>query len=328
MNENNFDPSSNAAFSQASVQSEPFTSASKGGQFDSDFGTSTNAVSQIFKGGGFGSQNKSRLILIGVVAVAVLGFAFWYFAEPMDGDASSESAEEASSADDAAADEGSEEAGAAKAGETAQEAAKGTTAAPAAQTAAPAAPMTEGATGSITLVAPANGANQPYDETQGPAEFKWEGAADQIIFARSSSMQPVVRIGNLNGASSYSFENPYPGTWYWQVKNSAGMSEVRSFKISAPPRRSFPVSQPTAGGSLAGNGGVVSWQAGEKIARYAVELAPAGSSFANAAYRFGTSGTSVALQGVPAGVYDMRVGAFSEVAGRWEWQTIEKVNVQ
>ena len=141
-------------------------------------------------------------------------------------------------------------------------------------------------------------------------------------------MNPPVKIVTLNGASTYSFENPYPGTWYWQVKNSSGASEVRSFKISAPARRNFPVSQPTPGGSISGNGGVVSWQAGEKIARYSVEFTPAGQSFASPSHRFGASGTSVAIQGVSPGSYDVRVGAFSEVAGRWEWQVIKNVTVQ
>ena len=39
----------------------------------------------------------------------------------------------------------------------------------------------------------------------------------------------------------------------------------------APEPRVFPVTQPVAGGEIAGNGGIVSWQAGEKIARYAVK---------------------------------------------------------
>ena len=46
----------------------------------------------------------------------------------------------------------------------------------------------------------------------------------------------------------------------------------------------------------------------------------AGASFGQPLHRFGTSGTSIALQGVNPGTYDVRVGAFSEVSGRWEWQ--------
>jgi hypothetical protein len=333
MNDTNLDPNSNAAFSQtSSAQSNPFTGELKG-EFSSDFGTNTNAVSQIFKGGGFASENKGRLILFGVLAVAILGFAFWYLSEPMEGDMGS-----AEVAEEGLEEEGVDEEGmGAEEGETttAETSEAAPVPAPTTETKAATepvpAPTTEAApmaTGDIRLGTPANGASQTYDETQGPAEFSWEGSADEIVFSRSSTMQPVVKSVKLNGASSFAFENPYPGTWYWQVKNATGASEIRSFRISAPDRRSFPVSQPTPGGSISGNGGVVSWQAGDKVARYAVELVPSGQSFATPAYRFGTSGTSVSVQGVSPGSYDMRVGAFSEVAGRWEWQVIQNVTVQ
>ncbi len=320
MSENNQDPNSNAAFSQTSgAQSNPFTSELKG-EFTSDFGTNTNAVSQIFKSGGFSAENKSRLIVIGIAAVAILGGAYWYLAEP-----SSETGE-TEVADEAATDEATEEGDEAK---TEGEETAATDAKPADDAAA--AVASEGAaasTGAIKLLSPSAGGSQSYDETQGVSEFSWEGPADEIVFSRSKSMMPVVKSVKLNGASSFSFENPYPGTWYWQVKNSTGASDVSSFVIAAPEHRTFPISAPTPSGSLAGNGGVVSWQAGEKIARYSVELVPSGSSFASPTYRFGTSGTSVSLQGVSPGAYDVRVGAFSEVAGRWEWQVVPNVTVQ
>ncbi len=323
MNDTNLDPNSNAAFSQnTGAQSNPFTGELKG-EFSSDFGTNTNAVSQIFKSGGFASENKTRLILIAVAAIAILGAAYWYLSEPSEG-GGADSAEEATD-EEGATEEGAE-------GDTAAKAAEETKAPPAADTIAAesAKPAAEAAasTGAISITSPANGAAQSYDETQGPAEFQWEGPADKITFSRSQTMAPIVKTVTLNGASTYSFENPYPGTWYWQVQNASGVSEVRSFKIAAPARRSFPVSQPAAGGSISGNGGVVTWQAGEKIARYSVEFTPAGQSFASPSHRFGASGTSVAIQGVSPGSYDMRVGAFSEVAGRWEWQVIKNVTVQ
>ena len=152
--------------------------------------------------------------------------------------------------------------------------------------------------------------------------------ADRFNLSRSASMQPLERSVAVNGATSYSLENPYPGTFYWQVQNSEGLSEIRSFTIMAPEPRVFPVTQPVAGGEIAGNGGIVSWQAGEKIARYAVEVRPVGTSWANPAHRFQTSGTSVQLNGIEPGSYDFRVGAFSEASGRWEWQELAGVNVQ
>lgn len=331
MNESNQDPNSNAAFSQTSgAQSNPFTGELKG-EFSSDFGTNTNAVSQIFKSGGFASENKSRLILLGVLAVAILGGAFWYLSEPMEGDSTdSEFAEETPADGEEATTDETETAEGTTEGETKTDeetAATTDTTAPT-DAAAPADAAATGTTGAVTIVAPAEGASQSYDETQGPSEFSWEGPADEIVFSRSKSMTPVVRTVKLNGSSSFNFENPYPGTWYWQVKNASGASEVRSFTIAAPEKRNFPVTSPAPGASLASNGGVVSWQPAEKVARYAVEMVPAGQGFSSPAYRYGTSGTSVAIQGVNPGSYDVRVGAFSEVSGRWEWQVIQNISVQ
>ncbi len=324
MSDNNQDPNSNVAFSQQSTgaQSNPFTSELKG-EFTSDFGTNTNAVSQIFKGGGFASENKSRVILIAVLGAAILAGGYMYFMDESVSEGEIDINEEAPVVGDdapktdetAKTDEAAAPAAEAKPADAAAEA-------PAAE-AAPAA-----STGAIKILTPASGASQSYDETQGVSEFTWEGPADEIVFSRSQSMTPVVKSVKLNGASKFNFENPYPGTWYWQVKNASGASDVSSFTIASPEARNFPVSAPTPGGSLAGNGGVVSWQAADKVARYSVEITPAGSSFASPSYRFGTSGTSVAIQGVAPGAYDFRVGAFSEVAGRWEWQVIQNVSVQ
>ena len=326
MSDNNQDPNSNAAFSQQSngAQSNPFTSELKG-EFTSDFGTNTNAVSQIFKGGGFASESKSRVILLAVLGLAVVVGGYLYF----DSTASEEG--EAEFVDETLAEEGGDAESTAPAEGAATDAAPATGAASVeavATEATPAPAEATASTGAISILTPPNGASQSYDETQGVSEFTWEGPADEIVFSRSQSMTPVVKSVKLNGSSKFNFENPYPGTWYWQVKNATGASNVSTFTISAPEARNFPVSSPTPGGQVAGNGGVVSWQAGEKIARYSVELTPAGASFANPAYRFGTSGTSVSLQGVTPGSYDFRVGAFSEVAGRWEWQVIQNVSVQ
>ncbi|MBC7660095.1 MAG: hypothetical protein H7249_10330 [Chitinophagaceae bacterium] len=321
MSENNQDPNSNAAFSQTSgAQSNPFTSELKG-EFTSDFGTNTNAVSAIFKSGGMG-ESKSKLIVGGVLLLGILVGGYLYF------DGGSESGEETAAEDAAApADDAGDDAkpaDGAKATAESKETAKPAEAAKPAATAAAAA----ASTGAIKLLTPGAGGSQTYDETQGVSEFAWEGPADEIVFSRNKSMAPVIKSVKLNGASKFSFENPYPGTWYWQVKNASGASDVSSFVIAAPEHRSFPVSAPTPGGSVAGNGGVVSWTAAEKVARYSVEFTPTGSSFANPSYRFGTSGTSVSLSGVNPGSYDVRVGAFSEVAGRWEWQVIQNVSVQ
>lgn len=358
MNMNNTDPNTqtNTPESQttgfatesstAASQTNPFTGDLKG-EFTSDFGTNTNAVSQIFKNNGLGSDNKSKAIIIGVAVVALLIVGALFYMDSSDdefgdelgtGDVAEETegleeggelaeGEEMAVGGEEAATEGEEMAvgGEEAATEGEEMAAEGTETG---EAVAEAVETGMASTGAISIAQPHDGAQQNYDETQGPAMFEWEGVADRIVFSRSSSMQPIERSINLSGSNSYSFDHPYPGTWFWRLENAEGATEVRRFHVLPPARRNFPVSQPTAGGAISGNGGVVSWQADQKVARYQVQLNQSGASWANPTYRFGTSGTSVALRNVPAGTYDMRVGAFSEVSGRWEWQLIQGITIQ
>lgn len=338
MNDNN-DPQSNVAFntdtnSDTQSGTNPFTGDLKG-EFSSDFGTNTNAVSQIFKSGSFNSENRTRYIIIGVLVLLAIGAAVFFLTSSPDDPFADEFADEI--ADDIPEDaEGisEDDLGDMDMGEEDEMAGMedGTESLAEESQMADTAMMDEAmpmeSTGSIQLTSPPDGGRRAYDETAAAAEFTWEGPADRINFSRSPSMQPLAKSVPLNGATFYAFDNPYPGTWYWQVVNAEGASPVRMFRITAPERRSFPISQPQSGGQISGNGGVVSWQAGERIARYSIEIVGAGGSWVQPQYRFGTSGTSVALQGVNPGTYDIRVGAFSEVSGRWEWQYIRGVSVQ
>ncbi len=336
MNDNN-DPQSNVAFntntsSDTQAGNNPFTGDLKG-EFSSDFGTNTNAVSQIFKSGSFSSENRTKYIIIGAIVLLALGAVAFFMTSSPDDPFADEFADEV--ADDIPEDAegiGEDELADLAEGDDLADVPDGT------ESLAEETQMEEGAmmeetmpmqnTGTFQITSPPDGARRGYDETAAAAEFTWEGAADRINFSRSPSMQPLAKSVPLNGATFYAFDNPYPGTWYWQVVNAEGASEVRMFRITAPERRSFPISQPQSGGQVSGNGGVVSWQAGERIARYSVEVVGAGGSWVQPQYRFGTSGTSIALQGVSPGTYDIRVGAFSEVSGRWEWQYIKNVTVQ
>ena len=78
-------PPSQSSFPSQPSQSNPFTADLKG-EFTSNFGTNTtNAVSQIFKDGNFGENNKLKmglLALAGVVLVVVLGLTFFGEDEP------------------------------------------------------------------------------------------------------------------------------------------------------------------------------------------------------------------------------------------------------
>ncbi|MCX6109090.1 MAG: hypothetical protein NTZ90_05730 [Proteobacteria bacterium] len=324
--------------SQPSPQTNPFTADLKG-EFTSNFGTNTNAVSQIFKEGGFVSNNRTKYMIIGGVVIAVLAIGAYFFTSSSDDSsgedlADGEKAGEESAADDEDASAKPEDKATADA--KAKEAASAKAAAATAAAAAPAVPTPKASastgdagggagSGAVTLGEPADSSSINYDETQGPATFSWTGGGGTLLFSRNSSMHPIARKIHVSG-NSYAFSHPWPGTWYWKVKNSSGETEVRSFKVSPAARRNVSLQAPTSGGSVAGNGGTVSWQGDSKVAYYRVELST--GAWANPQFRFSSSGNSLQLQGVAAGQYQMRVGAFSEVAGRWEYTNPQAVTVK
>jgi hypothetical protein len=310
-------------FSGGNPQTNPFTADLKG-EFTSNFGTNTNAVSQIFKDGGFSSQRPTKLIIGGILLVAVavgLGIYFLSDSDKKEDLPFEETAETSEVTDEAKVEE--TEAATEAPTETAPAETPAEAPATTAETQTAQAPEATGS-GSITLITPADGQAWQYDETKGGAPFQWEGGGS-IIISRSPSMSPeYMRINASRG--SYTFKNPYPGTWYWQVENADGRSEVRRFSVENPTRRNIMVTQPAQGGSLSSQGGVVSWQGDDKVAFYRVEFAQ--GSFASPAYRFATSGNSVQVNGINPGQYQMRVGAFSEIAGRWEYTPAMSVSVQ
>lgn len=313
--------------SQPAPQTNPFTADLKG-EFTSNFGTNTNAVSQIFKEGGFVSQNRTKYLIIGGVLIVVLAVVFYMLTD--DSTTETEVTDETPTEGDT--DEDPDTVTDEKPEETPTETA--TEEATATDTATPTVPVTNsvvkssgfsGGSGQVTLSEPADGSSLNYDETQGPATFNWTGGSGYIVFSRNQSMNPPAMKVAVSG-NSFAFHHPWPGTWYWQVTNKSGSTEVRSFKVSAPARRNVQLSQPTSGGAVAGNGGTVSWQGDSKVAYYRVEFSTGG--WANPQHRFASSGNSVQLQGVAPGQYQMRVGAFSEVAGRWEYTAAVPVTVQ
>lgn len=296
------------------TQSNPFTADLKG-EFTSNFGTNTNAVSQIFKDGSFGGSNKNRYIIFGLLLflVAVVG---WFVLS--GGEEGEEVAEDDVAGEEALAADG------AKTEEAATPAENIATAPVASATQAPAeiAP----AASSISLSAPENGASLAYDETQGAAMFSWNGGPGTIIFSRNSSMSPEVMRVKVS-SSSYAFHHPWPGQWFWKLESEGGASDVRSFSVSAPVRRNVALTAPAAGASLAGSGGVVSWTGDKAVAYYRVELNQS-DDWSNPMFKFSSSGSQVQLSAVTAGKYQLRLGAFSEVSGRWEFTEPFEVMVQ
>jgi hypothetical protein len=328
--------------SQPGNQTNPFTADLKG-EFTSNFGTNTNAVSQIFKEGQF-SQGRSKILIgAGVVVLLAAGFYFFFMNENSgeDGVAVDEqkSQEEAGSQTEPAEGEDAAAAGDEKAVKDGEEAAASGESTAADDTAAEekseesAKPATAGATEAMppatdapVLSGPPDGAARGYDETSGAAEFSWQGSpGGYVVFSRSRSMSPQTMKIQVSG-NSYMFDHPWPGTWFWRVDNGAGSSEVRSFRISSPVRRNIQLAEPQSGGSIKGSGGLVSWTGDSGVAFYRVELTT--GSWANPMHKFSTSGTQVQLNGVQPGQYQMRVGAFSEIAGRWEYTNPIGVTVQ
>ena len=325
--------------SQPAPQSNPFTADLKG-EFTSNFGTNTNAVSQIFKEGGFVNQDRTKKLIIGGVVIAILAillYVFW----PSDEDsvATDETTGEETATDEAAgeetdetATEETEEVATDETAETAPETpATGDTQAAAGEGTAPSTASSyvpssfAASSGSITLTEPADGSSLNYDESQGAASFSWSGGGGWIVFSRNQSMNPVSLKVAVSG-NSYSFQHPWPGKWFLKVQNKSGSTEVRSFTVASPVRRNMQISEPQANGAIAGSGGTISWQGDSKVARYRVEFST--GDWANPPYRFSSSGNSVQTNGVPAGTYMMRLGAFSEVSGRWEFTSPVSVTVQ
>jgi hypothetical protein len=300
------------------TQSNPFTADLKG-EFTSNFGTNTNAVSQIFKDGSFGGSNRNRYIVYGILGVVVLVLG-WFILSTGD-EASVTEGEVATE------EEATEETGTATTPAPADATATDATSATSTETqaTAEAAPQ-EAVSASITLMSPENGATLSYDETQGSSPFSWNGGPGTIVFSRHSSMQPEVMRVKVSG-STYSFNHPWPGQWFWKVEGDAGASEVRSFTVNPPVRRNVAMTAPASGGTIAGTGGVVSWTGDSGVAYYRVELSQ-GDDWANPQFKFSSSGSQVQLNGVTAGQYNMRLGAFSEVSGRWEFTQPIPVTVQ
>ncbi len=308
--------------SQPASQSNPFTADLKG-EFASNFGTNTNAMSQIFKEGSYANSNRSRYILLAVLLVAVAAVGYLYL------ETSGDDANEFPPPEAPAVTEVAPKAAAPVASIAPVAVAPVVSTAPVAESvpvAETASAAAEGSAGPISINFPENEAAIAYDETVGPARFSWTGGPGRLELSRKESMKPVeMSIPVKKGA--YSLHQPSPGKWYWRIKSGSGSSEIRSFTVDAPVRRKLTVTAPAPGAILAGSSGQVSWQGDSKVTYYRVELNNA-PDWANPAYKFATAGSTATLQGVTPGTYKMRVGAFSEIAGRWEYSTPVDVTIQ
>ena len=175
------------------------------------------------------------------------------------------------------------------------------------------------------LQSPPNGAVRVFDDTMEPTQFEWDVPGGQFSLSKSESMSPAVIQRDVEG-NSIKIRTILPGTWYWQVSNSQGGSDVWSLTIESPIPRVFSIVQPATGGSINGEGGTVTWTGDLKVSFYRVELSSGGWNSPD--YRFATVGTQLNVNGVSPGSYQLRVGGFSEVSGRWEYSEPINISVQ
>lgn len=321
------------------------------------FNSTSSGISHIFKEGRYGSSRTK--ILVGLIIVILLGFGgFYYYTGLEPGEQDFSVAEDEKDDDEDKSDEEETIAGEGiDAKKTDQKkdvdllrkdnaaGKKGALPVEPARTAqAKAAPTKAGdeesetddnsgvvARGKVSTVAPVisgpeNGDARMYDETSKASEFTWKtDGGSWISFSQNANMKPIVHRAWVNG-TKYKYRKLHAGQWFWQIVNDAGKSDIRSFTLLPEVKRKVVVLSPSEGSSLAGTGGSVSWSGDRLVSLYRVELSD--SDWAKPNYLFQTSGTQLAIKDVKQGEYQMRVGAFSEVSGRWEYTQPIKVSVQ
>lgn len=175
------------------------------------------------------------------------------------------------------------------------------------------------------LTAPEEQMKKKYDESADPFEFSWEGTSGTIAFSRSPDMKPALYSFRTK-KNSFSYKKLPPGMWYWQVSNRAGNSAIRSFEVQPPDIRLISLVSPKDGSSIDGKAGVIAWMGDSKVAYYRVEMSNS-DQWEKPNHRFATSGTQLTISEVPAGAYKLRVGAFSEVSGQWEYTAPVSITV-
>lgn len=168
---------------------------------------------------------------------------------------------------------------------------------------------------------PANGAQRIYNEASSRAKFIWDAGGGSSWITISPNQDLSTPVAKLHGTPSGSLEVRRlltPGTWYWQVSNNQGKSEVRNFTILPAPLRKIDLIEPSLGSSLSASSGTVKWTGDTEVSLYKVE-ATANGDWTNPEFKRSTSATQITVAGIPTGNLQMRVGAFSEVSGQWEF---------
>lgn len=315
----------NAAFNSNASFGSP--AGSKFGA-PSEFGPAgfggNSSVSQIFKEGGFGENEKRKRMMVvaaALVSIAIVGGAVYFlFIAPEAGFDTAVTPETPLPAADFDAT-GGMESGAEGAAAEEEGAADGELAAD--DGAEAALPAEEGAAGgaegqSASAGSVANVTSWDYDESKGgPVVKVADGAVVEV--ARNTSFSEMYVSGRAVGGE-FRIPNPPPGSIYWREQGSAQVNEI---KVNPPPSLGLSFSAPsslTPGGSL-------SWESGRPAAYYRVEFAT-DAAFSNVASAVSTTTTQATINGLNPGTYFVRVGGLNTASGKFEYSQASQLTMQ
>lgn len=264
------------------------------GEFSNAGFGGTNAVSQIFKDGGFddGKRKRTMFIIAGVVVVGVCGAAAWWL---FSGDKTEP--------------------------EKALEAPLAVTEAPVAveeeeemldeevplETSPVAGPALTG--GEISVA---------YDARLGGVTINANAGA--IIEVSRSADFSDSYVRGVAQAGAFQIPLPPPGKIYWREQGGA---EANVVNISAPESASVSFSAP----QTFQKGGSLSWTGSGPVAYYRVEFST-DKEFSNVVSAFATSQTSITPGEVASGSYFVRVGAFNAASGAFQYSSAGNVTVE
>jgi hypothetical protein len=317
----------NAAFNANSSFGAPANSKFGG---PSEFGSGNfggnSSVSQIFKEGGFGEEDKRKKMMVlgaALVSLAIVGGAVYYFfIAPQDAGFDtafteapalptaefSDSATEATPADAAgetAADEGGELAD----DEVSLPPDESLGAAPAA---------TSGSGAAVAQPVGGNVSSWTYDEAKGgPVVNVTDGAVVEV--SQSANFASLYVFGRATGGA-FRIPNPPPGSIYWREQGSGQVNEI---KVAPPPSLGISFSAPstlTPGASL-------SWEAERSASYYRVEFAT-DAGFTDIAAAVSTTSNQAAINGLNPGSYYIRVGGLNTASGKFEYSASSRISMQ
>jgi len=283
-----------------------------GGEFSNGFGGGTNAVSQIFRDGAMGAEDKRRKLMMGLLvgaAVVVIGGSVYYFMFE-GGEMSTEAptvattpvpvSADKSKAGDAAKDKESTDALADEDGDDTDSAGDKEELA--------SAPSETTSSGNYT-----------YNEMGGgPIVSAPEGTTIEV--SRAQDFSVMYMTGRVGSSGKLRIPNPPPGKVYWRV---AGRSDATEITIEPAAKLNLAVKL----GATLGASETVKWDAEGEAAFYRLEMA-GDAAFNNISHAFSTSKSQVTLSGVNPGTYFVRLGGFNVASGRWEYTKGSSVEVK